>query len=336
MSLAKLSETLRGKPQNLAEARQFVRTAYSRVTEPEAVGIDACVGRCLAVDIVAPSDLPRFDAAAMDGYAVRSADLDPGASSLRIVTEIAAGHPWAERLEKGGAARIFTGALIPAGADRVIPQEYCNCSSDRVSISLSLPTKPHIRRRGEDVRAGQKVLAAGTKIGPSQVALLHALQIGSIPVLRRLRVVLLSVGDELLEGMSASDEGWIADSNRPMLRTWLEDIGCEVVDLGIMPDAAATLLARLVGAAATADLIVTSGSASVGPADFMTDLIGHRGYLEFWKLAMRPGKPVGLGDIDDCPILALPGNPMAAATAFTLIGRRLIARLSGDASQCPL
>jgi len=336
MFLAKLSEAPRRKPQNLAEARDFIRTVYSRVTRPETVGIEACVGRCLAADIVAPLDLPRFDVAAMDGYAVRSSDLGSRQVSLRIVAEIAAGHPWPQQLEQGEAARIFTGALIPAGADRVIPQEYCDRNGDRFSFSLPLPGKPHIRLRGEDVRAGQKVLAAGTKIGPNHLALLRALQIGSISVLRRLRVVLLSVGDELLEVTSASDEGRIADSNRPMLRTWLEAIGCEVDDLGIVPDSAETLLTQLVDAAATADLIVTSGGASVGPADFMTNLIGRRGHLEFWKLAMRPGKPAGLGDIDDCPILALPGNPMAAAVAFTLIGRRLIARLSGDMSQLPL
>lgn len=324
------------KPENLAEARGLIRSIYARVTGIDVVPIAECSGRCLADDVVAPVDLPRFDAAAMDGYAIRSADLDSeGRASLRIVDEIAAGHPSPIRIEEGEAARIYTGAMIPPGADLVVVQESCRRVGNRVSVRALPVGKPHVRLRGEDVLAGQRVLTAGAWIAPAQLALLQALQVHSIPVLRRLRVALVSIGDELLEGQATLKPGDILDSNRPMLRSWLERTGCEVTDLGIMPDAPEALLARLVNPAAEVDLIVTSGSASVGPADHMSRLIGRRGYLEFWKLGIRPGKPVGLGDIDDCPILALPGNPMAAAVCFTLIGRWLIARLSGDASARP-
>lgn len=336
MPSAKVPESRPGKPRSLAEAREFIRSVYPCVANPEAIGINACLGRCLAQDIVAPVDLPRFDAAAMDGYALRSGDLDENRADLNVVADIAAGHPWPDRLQRGQAARIYTGAMMPDGADRVVPQEYCRRNGHRVSVAAPPYGKPHIRLRGEDVRAGQNVLAAGTRLGPNHLAFLRASRIDSLSVLRRLRVVLLSIGDELLEGPDALAQGRIVDSNRPMLRGWLNAMGCDVEDLGIMPDSAGTLLQRLVDAAASADLIVTSGGASVGPADFMTRLIGRRGHLEFWKLPMRPGKPAGLGDIDDCPILALPGSPMAAAVAFTLIGRWLIAQLSGDMSQRPL
>lgn len=300
------------RPETLAEAWSFIATSYPSVTGAENVLLSACVGRCLAEEIVAPNNLPRFDAAAMDGYAVRSADLDAeGEAELRLVGEVAAGHPWRREVGKGEAVRIFTGAAVPPGADRVVPQEFCGVATGRVSVAARIGGKPHIRMSGEDVLAGQRILAAGTLLQPAQLALLSALRIESVPVLRRLRVVLLSVGDELSEGMEPLKE------------------------VGIVPDSADTLLQRLVDAAAEADLIVTSGGASVGPADHLARLIVRRGYLEFWKLAMRPGKPVGLGDIDDCPILALPGNPFAAATAFTLIGRTLIARLSGNASARP-
>lgn len=324
------------RPKTLIEARNLIASIHPRVTGTECVASVARLGRCLADDIVAPVDLPMFDVAAMDGYAVRSGDLDAEArADLRIVGEIAAGHPMNREIGSGEAARIYTGALIPPGADRVVPQESCTRDGHRVSVAARVGGKPHIRLSGEDVLAGQTVLEAGTRLGPAQLALLSALRIETVPVLRRLRVALLSVGDELSDEDGSSRRGGIVDSNRPMLRGWLESLGCVVEDLGIVPDSAETLLQRLIDAAANADLIVTSGGASVGPADHLARLIVRRGYLEFWKLEMKPGKPVGFGDIDDCPILALPGNPFAAATAFLLIGRVLIAQLSGDRSAMP-
>lgn len=324
------------RPKTLSEARNLIASIHPRVTGRELAALAACVGRCLADDIVAPVDLPMFDVAAMDGYAIRFEDLDTeGRADLVVIGEIAAGHPTDRRTGSGEAMRIYTGASVPSGADCVVPQESCHRIGDHVSVVARIGGKRHIRQRGEDVRAGQKVLEAGTRLGPAQLALLASLRIEEVPVLRRLRVVLLSVGDELSDRGVAGRRGGIIDSNRPMLRGWLEGLGCVVDDLGIVPDSAEILLQHLIDAAANADLIVTSGGASVGPADHLARLIGLRGYLEFWKLEMRPGKPVGLGDIDDCPILALPGNPFAAATAFTLIGRVLIAQLSGDRSARP-
>lgn len=320
-----------GKPSSLQQAQALVSSTCEKVAGLETVALGDGMGRCLAHDIVAPIDLPVYDVAAMDGYAIRSADLGTGRrAEFKIVGEVAAGHPTRLPIGPGETMRIFTGAVIPPGADRVVPQERCNRIADRVTIAEPAKGKPHIRLSGEDVLAGQTVLQAGTRIGPAQRALLAALHVDTVPVLRRLHVAILSTGDEVTEAGTEPAHGGIVDTNRPMLKSWLESFGCTVEDLGIVPDSAELLLERLVDVASRADLIVASGGASVGPADHLARLIQQRGCLEFWKLNMRPGKPVGFGDIDDCPILALPGNPFAAAVAFHLIGRVLIAQLSGD------
>lgn len=324
------------KPSSLKGAQDLIRSIHTRIASVEVVPLADGLDRCLAQDIVAPVDLPLFDVAAMDGYAIRSTDLDSqGRADLRVVGEVAAGHPADRAIQTGEAMRIYTGAVIVPGADRVVPQERCTRSGNRVSIATPLAAKAHIRLSGEDVLSGQTVLPAGMRLGPGQIAFLAALGFETVPVWRRLRVVILSVGDELAEAGAQRVYGRITDTNRPMLKGWLEKLGCIVEDIGIVPDAADLLLHRLVTAAASADLIVTSGGASVGPADYLARLITRRGYLEFWQLNMRPGRPVGFGDIDDCPIIALPGNPFAAAAAFHLIGRVLVARLSGDGSVFP-
>lgn len=325
-----------GKPQTLGEAQRLIASIHPRVTHAQTVPLRDAAGRCLSADVVAPIDLPAFDVAAMDGYAVRSEDLGPdGRASLRLVAEIAAGHPTRRHLRPGETMRIFTGALIPPGADRVVRQESCIRIGDQVTVDAAGQARGHVRSSGEDVRSGQTVLREGTRLGPAQIALLAALRIDAVDVFRPLRVAVLSVGDELFDMGTTPGHGGLVDSNRPMLRGWLEQLGCAVEDLGIAADSADELLARLIDAAARSDLLVTSGGASVGPADHLARLISRRGYLEFWKLRMRPGKPVGFGDIDDCPVLALPGNPFAAATGFHLIGRILLSRLSGDGSCAP-
>lgn len=325
------SQLALAKPESLAQALGFFASTFSAVVGREAVPIEACHGRRLAEGVLAPADLPRFDSAAMDGFALRAADLSPDRSSrLRIAETVAAGHPPTRALSRGEASRIYTGAMLPAGAERVVVQELCTEVGPEVIVTPANGTKIHIRRRAEDVRSGEIVLWPGQRLGAAQLALLHALQVGSVVVHSRLRVAVLSVGDELRESLSPLLPAEIADSNRPMLRALLEAAGCDVQDLGVLPDDADRILAVLIAAAQENDLIVTSGGASAGAADHLQRLISRRGCLEFWKLALRPGRPVGFGDIDDCPILALPGNPMAAAVGLVLLGRPLVALLSGD------
>lgn len=325
-----------GRPESLAEALAFLAGNFAPVVGWESVPADASCGRRLARGVLAPADLPRFDAAAMDGYALRLADIGSGGlRRLSIAETVPAGHLPTRAIRDGEAARIFTGAMLPAGAERVVVQELCREMGGDVLVTPPNGAKPHIRRRAEEVRAGDIVLWPGQRVGAAQLALLHALQVREVAVRCRLRVALLSVGDEVREGFAELAPGEIADSNRPMLRAMLEAAGCAVRDLGVLRDEPDRLLAALIDAAWESDLIVTSGGASAGATDHLQRLISRRGCLEFRNLALRPGGPVGFGDVDDCPILALPGNPMAAAVAFALLGRPLVAILSGDPAADP-
>ncbi len=321
-------------PTSLADAVEFIRTTYSPVVGTELVNVNGCEGRRLATAIVSASDLPYFPAAAMDGFAIRSADIDEQKPlvALRISGFASAGHPFSGVLGPGEACAISTGAVVPEGADRIVPSEDCKFVGDTVYVNADLKAKPHIREPGEDVKTGQSLLKAGTRLGPRHLGLLNALQFQTVQVFKQLCVALISSGDELREAGDPLSDGQIIDSNRPYLRASLQALGCEVLDLGIIPDDPERILHALVGAARNCDLIVTSGSASIGSTDVMSKLIRRRGYLEFWRLALRPGKPVGLGDIDDCPILSLPGNPFAAAAAFAFVGRPLVGRLADDDS----
>lgn len=320
-------------PASLAEAQAFVTGTYHAVTAIETIPVHDAPGRILAEDVTADITLPRFPASAMDGFAVRDADFAEGQPTmLRIAGTARAGHPWPETLAPGQAVRIFTGAMVPDGADRVLMQEDCRIGNGTIVAELTGKRKRHIRQPGEDVTAGQRLIAAGTVITAAHRSLLLALQVHEIRTRRPLKVALLSTGDELREASERLERGQIVDSNGPFLKARLQRLGCDVDDRGILSDDAERLLAVLVDAARDNDLIITSGGASVGAEDHLRGLIARRGFLEFWHLRMKPGKPVGLGDIDDCPILMLPGNPMAAAVTFTLLGEWLVARLSGNGS----
>lgn len=317
-------------PTSLRDALAFIASYIEAPLPPVRVALSTAFGHVLAEDVVAAVPLPRFDNAAMDGFAVRSEDIPPvGPASLKIAQTITAGRTAVPELRAGEAARITTGAPLPPGADRVVVQEAAEIVGDTVFLHLQTGTKPHIRRTGEDISQGALVLEAGTRIGPGQLALLTALGLRSVLVVPRPKVALLSTGDELVQSPGSLEAGQIYDTNRPMLSRMLQKAGAEVTDLGIAADDPETILKRLVDAAGNHDLLISSGGASVGFADHLTRIVSRRGYLEFWKLAMRPGKPIGFGDIDDCPMLLLPGNPLAAAAGFALMGRAIIARLEG-------
>lgn len=283
--------------------------------------------RVLALDIIAPVDLPLRDSSAVDGYAVRHADIPHFPAILTVVGEAAAGHPYSGSLGPGAAVRIFTGGAVPSGADRVVMQEHCHSEGDRVIVSEA--GKRNIRRQGEDVVKGKTVLPAGRRLRVEDIALLSALGIREVQVKRRLRVGLLSTGDEVTEPGDQLAPGQIWDSNRPLLKGLLASLGCDVVDLGIVADHDTKIESMLLDAASQCDFLVTSGGMSVGDGDYMRSVIERRGYLEVWPLAIKPGKPVGFGDIDDCPILALPGNSVAAALTFIAFGRPIVDHLAG-------
>ena len=317
-------------PRSLQEALSFIANYIERPLSPVRMALPMTVGHVLAENITAPVSLPRFDNSAMDGFAIRSGDIAAdGTATLKIAQTITAGRTDVPDLRPGEAARIMTGALVPHGADRVVVQEAARVDGEAVRLRVQAGAKPHIRRVGEDVAKGDALLQAGTRIGPGQLALLTALGLRSALVAPRPKVALLSTGDELVQSPDKLANGQIFDTNRPMLLHMLRAAGADVTDLGIVGDDPEAILSRLIDAAAGHDLLISSGGASVGFADHLTRIVSQRGFLEFWKLDMRPGKPVGFGDIDDCPILLLPGNPLAAAVGFTLVGRPILARLEG-------
>ena len=324
-------------PKSVRDALAFIGSYIETAALPMRMALSMSHGHVLAEDIRAPVSLPRFDNAAMDGFAIREADLSPdGTTRLRLAQTIAAGEASIRELQPGEAARIMTGARLPPGADRVIVQEAAQLCGNEVCLTATPTAKPHIRRTGDDVARGTVVLETGTRIGPGQAALLTALGLRSVLVMPRPKVALLSTGDELIDSPGFLEPGHIYDTNRPMLAQMLKATGAEVTDLGIARDDPETILARLVEAAGSHDLLISSGGASAGFADHLTQVIARRGYLEFWRLDMRPGKPIGFGDVDGCPILLLPGNPLAAAAGFALLGRSIVARLEGrtvDAAQ---
>lgn len=317
------ADAVRRTPKTWEEAMAFIAATYRPVAEAEPCAPAAAIGRIAAQDVIAPADLPGFDTAAMDGFALAD---DGEAGPYPVIGTLRAGGRWAFTLQPGEALRILTGAPVPAGTRRVVRDEDCRIEAGRLIPGGFDRAKGHIRRKGADLAAGTPVLPAGRRITPGDLALLSAIGIGTVPVRRRLEVCLLSTGDELVAG-----PGRIRDINGPMLRAELEALGCRVTGPAILPDDAAAIRTALVRAAQGCDLILTTGGASASETDHFARLIPERGFLELWRLAIKPGGPVALGDIDDCPILSLPGTPVAAAVAFQLIARPLIARLAGAA-----
>ena len=311
-------------------ARRMIFERVRPVDGIEPVPLRRALGRTLAHDITAPIAVPGFDNSAVDGYAVRFDDLDPASDTvLRCVDRIAAGHDPTAALTAGLAARIFTGAVLPKGADVVIMQEDCRRDGDHVTIRPGIKRGANTRRAGEDVAPGSLALAAGRRLGPAELGLLAALGLAQVPVRRRLSVALLSTGDEVREPGEPLAGRQIYDANRFILAGMLDRLGVEVTDRGIVPDDPASLGETLQQAAAESDLIVTSGGVSTGEEDHIRSAIANHGSLYFWRLAIKPGRPVAMGQIGATPLAGLPGNPVAALLTFALVARPMIEALSG-------
>jgi len=312
-----------------AEARAIVDGRFASTLGTERIPLVAARNRVLAADLAAAVDLPLYDNAAVDGVAIRSADLSAKiAAELRLVGCAAAGHPFTGVLTEGEAVRIFAGAAMPAGADAVVMQEDCRIEGPLVSIPEGTPMTGY-RRHGDDVRAGSVLIPAGRRLRSQDVAAAAALGNRELTVFNRLSVAIFSTGDEIREPGTTLRSGKIWDTNRWLLRGLVESLGCRVTDLGILPDDSREIERALSAAAYDNDLLVTSGGVSVGIEDHMTAVIRRRGTLDIWRLAIAPGGPVGLGDIDACPILALPGNTVPAILMFMAFGRSLVLRLAG-------
>ena len=289
--------------------------------------LQAC-GRVLATNVVAAMQVPPMDNSQMDGYAVRSLDVPAAPTTLRVSQRIAAGHVGAP-LEPGTAARIFTGAPVPPGADAIVMQEACVASGDKVTINERPAAGAWVRRAGVDVEAGQTVLAAGTRLRPQDLGLAASVGVGDLTVHRRLRVAVFFTGDELMMPGEPLPPGRIYNSNRFVLRGLLEKLGCEVLDLGIVPDDRQRTREAFASAAVGADLIITSGGVSVGEEDHIKPAVEAEGRLEMWQIAMKPGKPLAFGHVRDVPFIGLPGNPVSAMVTFMIMVRPFVQRLQG-------
>lgn len=291
-------------------------------------------GRVLAQTVIAPADLPRFANSAVDGYAIRFADLEPDAETrLPLLGRTLAGDPGG-RLGHG-AWRIFTGAAVPEGADTVVMQEDVVLNGGAVVVPSGLARGANLRRAGEDVARGREVLPAGRRLQPQDLGLLAALGLERVRVRQHPRVALFSTGDELAEPGQPLEPAAIYDANRAMLRALLARAGADVVDLGILRDETADLQRHLREAAGACELVVTSGGVSVGEADHVKDAVSACGSLDLWRVAIKPGKPIAIGEAAGTPFIGLPGNPVAAFVGFAFIVRPLLACLAGAADEAP-
>ena len=311
-------------------AQRMIFERIAPVAGIEHVPIRLALGRTLSQDMTASIAIPGFDNSAVDGYAVNFDDLNPSAETrLRVTGRAAAGHPSSEALVRGTALRIFTGAALPDGADAVMMQEDCQRDGDFVKIRPGIKRGANTRRTGEDVARQSVVLSAGRRLGPADLGLLAALGLAEVPVRRRLSVALLSTGDEVREPGDPLQRGQVYDANRFILAATLERLGVELTDYGILNDDPAKLSQALCRAAKEADLIITSGGVSTGEEDHVRTAIARHGSLYFWRLAIKPGRPVAMGQIGATPLAGLPGNPVAALLTFALVARPMIEALSG-------
>jgi len=319
----------------VAEAERLIGVRVNPVSGRETVPLREALGRVLAQNIVAPVDLPPFDNSAVDGYAVRGEDIDAAREQrLTIADRVAAGHAATHTVKPGEAVRIFTGAPMPPGADTVFMQEDCRIDGAHVIVPPGLPRGANRRLAGEDIRAGAVALPAGRRLSAQDVALAAALGLTAIDVVRRVRVALFSTGDEIAEPGSPLAGAALYDSNRYLLAAALARFGAEVTDLGILGDEPQALAKAIAAAASDHDLVLTSGGVSTGEADYVRSAVESVGRIVFWRVAIKPGRPVAMGVIpaangEAAAFVGLPGNPVAVFVTFVRVVRPLLLRLAG-------
>ena len=312
------------------KAREFIARFLAPVATAERVHVRAALGRVLAQDVISPLDVPAHDNSAMDGYALRFTDLKEDApTTLEVIGTAYAGAPLGAALKPGGCVRIMTGAVMPQGADTIVMQEHVQARDGKVTIGGRHRKGQHLRRAGEDLAQGQVALKRGAPLRPAEIGLIASLGIAEVAVYRRLRVAFFSTGDELVSVGTVPQEGQIYDSNRYTLYGMLERLGCEVIDMGVVRDDPRLLEQAFSEAAATADVVITSGGVSVGEADFVKDLLKKLGEVVFWKIAMKPGRPLAYGKVGGAHFFGLPGNPVSVMVTFYQFVREALLRLSG-------
>lgn len=323
----------------VAQAQEFIARLVPQITAVESVALRAALGRVLARDIVSAIDVPSNDNSAMDGYALRGADLQADADTLlRVAGTGLAGQAFEGAVPAGHGVRIMTGAVMPAGLDTVVPQEFIRIEGEQVRIPAGAVRRGDNRRlKGEDLARGSSALRAGRLLRPADLGLLASLGQAEVPVRRRLRVAFFSTGDELRSIGEPLGPGCVYDSNRYTIWGMLQRLGCELIDLGVVRDEPAALRAAFSEAAACADAVITSGGVSVGEADHTKKIMAELGDVLFWRIAMRPGRPMAIGRIESnghqAILFGLPGNPVAVMVTFYAFVRDALHAMSGASAQ---
>ncbi|WP_306396845.1 gephyrin-like molybdotransferase Glp [Telluria beijingensis] len=325
------------------DAQRIIRDFVQPARAVEMVALRSSLGRVLARDLVSPINVPAHDNSAMDGYALRGGDLPlEGTVTLNVVGVAYAGKPLDIEVAAGECVRIMTGGVIPAGCDSVLPQEFAESTTDDSVTLRAGAIRPGDNRRlaGEDLKAGSAALRAGRIIRPADLGLCASLGFAEIPVQRRLRVAFFSTGDELRSIGENLDEGCVYDSNRYTIYGMLQRLGCEIVDMGVVRDSPEALEEALRTACENADAIITSGGVSVGAADYTKQVMGQLGDVTFWKIGMRPGRPLAFGRVSSngrsAFLFGLPGNPVAVMVSFYFFAREALLRMMGAEAPLPL
>ena len=315
---------------NFEDARQTLLTAATPLTATESLPLLAALGRTLAHAIMSPLNVPGFDNSAMDGYALNVQDFQALPALFPVTQRIAAGQTGTP-LAPNTAARIFTGAPVPEGANVVVPQEHTQDSGGAIALTQSIEAMQHIRRKGEDIAEGGLVLAAGQRLGAPQLAMLASIGIATVTVFQPLKVGVLFTGDELTEPGQALAPGAIYNSNRYAINALLAQLGCTVNDYGIVRDSAEATREALHKAACENDVIITCGGVSVGEEDHVKAAVVALGSLDLWQISMKPGKPLAYGRVDQADFIGLPGNPVSAFVTFLLMARPFLIKRMGAA-----
>ncbi len=313
----------------VAKARAFIHQFLDPVTGVLRVPVRSALGRVLAEDVISPVNVPSHRNSAMDGWAMRGADISSGEATLTEIGVSFAGKPFSGKVAPGQCVRIMTGGVVPEGADTVVMQERAKASGKSITFAAGQKTGQNVRQAGEDLKAGSLALKRGRIVRAAELGLIASLGIGEVSVYRPLRVAFFSTGDELKSIGTTLGEGEIYDSNRYTIHGMLTRLGCEVLDMGVIRDDPDLIERAFAQAAASADVVITSGGVSVGEADFVKSMLGKLGEVVFWKIAMKPGRPLAYGKIGSAHFFGLPGNPVSVMVTFYQFVRSALLELMG-------